>query len=181
MSRRHKSPPPMATLMNTGAVLGQGMLILDVTQAAAKPGPVNPTTAGWFKRSEITESQVADFRRTCKPQIAACSPVRWLQSSDHQTWIAARRAISHPWLPNAFILPGLQSLSRARIKEAAHLLREQKLVTGPSVNQSDSQMPARSVQVTSHWIWAWKGVYRSKSGDALPHHSFRVPRLTGQS
>jgi hypothetical protein len=69
--------------MNTGAVLGQGMLILDVTQAAAKPGPVNPTTAGWFKRSEITESQVADFRRTCKPQIAACSPVRWLQSMNH--------------------------------------------------------------------------------------------------
>src|ERR1035437_8909550 len=93
-----------------------------------------------------------------------------VKSFDHQTWIAARRAISHPWLPNAFILPGLQSLSRARIKEAAHLLREQKLATGPSVNQSDSQMPARSVQVTSHWIWAWKGVYHSQSGE-IPHPS----------
>ena len=168
MSRRHEPPPPMATLMNTGAVLGQGMLILDVTQAAAKPGPVNPTTAGWFKRSEITESQVADFRRTCKPQIADCSPVRWLQAFDHQTWIAARRATSPPTLRNAFILPGLHSLSWARTKEAAHLLREQKLVTGPSVNQSDSQMPARSVQVTSHWIWAWKGVFRSQNAPRWP-------------
>jgi hypothetical protein len=29
------------------------------------------------------------------------------------------------------------------------------------------------------WIPALKGVYRSKSGDALPHHSFRVPRDPG--
>jgi len=50
MSRRHKSPPPMATLVNIGAVPRKGMLILDVTTAAAKPGPVNPTTAGWFRR-----------------------------------------------------------------------------------------------------------------------------------
>ena len=47
--------------MDIGAALGQGMLILDVTQAAAKPGAVNTTAAGWFKRSEIPKSQVADF------------------------------------------------------------------------------------------------------------------------
>jgi hypothetical protein len=47
--------------------------------------------------------------------------VKWLQAFDHQTWIAARRATSPPTLPNAFILPGLHSLSWARIKEAAHL------------------------------------------------------------
>lgn len=37
MSRRHEPPPHMATLVNMGAVLGQGMLILNVTQASAKP------------------------------------------------------------------------------------------------------------------------------------------------
>jgi len=26
------------------------------------------------------------------------------------------------------------------------------------------------------WIPAWKGVFHSESGDALPHHSFRVAR-----
>jgi hypothetical protein len=70
----------MATLMNIGAALGRGTLILGVIETAAKPVAVNTTTAGWSIRSEITESQVADFRRTCKPQIAACSPVRRVKS-----------------------------------------------------------------------------------------------------
>ena len=47
--------------MDIGAALGQGMLILDVTQAAAKPGAVNTTAAGWSIRLKILKSQVADF------------------------------------------------------------------------------------------------------------------------
>ena len=62
MRRRHEPPLPTAALVNMGAVLGQRMLTLNVAKASAKPGGVNPTTAGWFKRSEITESQVAVFR-----------------------------------------------------------------------------------------------------------------------
>ena len=42
-----------------------------------------------------------------------------LQSSNHQTWIAAHRAISYPCLPNASSLLGFHSVSWARMKEAA--------------------------------------------------------------
>jgi hypothetical protein len=52
----------MATWMNIEAVLGRGTLFLDVIQTAAKPGPVNPTTAGWSKKPKIPKSQVAVFR-----------------------------------------------------------------------------------------------------------------------
>ena len=94
MSRRHEPPPPMATLMDIRAVLGQGMLILDVTQAA-KPVAVNTTTAGWSIRSEIAESQVADFRRSCKSHFASCSLARWLMSVDYEDPVCA--ASSGKW------------------------------------------------------------------------------------
>src|ERR1019366_8062161 len=75
----------MATSMNTGAVLGQGMLILDVTRTAARSGPVNPTKGGWSKRSEITESQVAVFRGVANHALLLFFPDQNLKAFDQKT------------------------------------------------------------------------------------------------
>jgi len=72
----------MATLVNMGAVFGQGMLILGVTRTAARLGPVNPTKGGWSKRSEITESQVAVFRGVANHALLLVRLVRRVMSAN---------------------------------------------------------------------------------------------------
>jgi hypothetical protein len=85
-----------------------------------------------------------------------------LKAFDHQTWIAARRATS---------LRVAQRFHFARVpllllsynqRSGSPLIREQKLAREASMNQSDSQVLTRWVNV-SYWIRSWKGVSQAGS------------------